>query len=370
MSYPPVLLLPDHLRRRLDCYLSDRLASLLGEAPLDAGVRDAIHSFAVDPGGKRIRPQMVLWTLQRCGGVIDEPGPAWDAACAWELFHAFLLAHDDIIDAADRRRGRPSLHRALAALDHDSTAFGTGLAIVAGDMLFAAATRLWHEAEADCPAGEARRQFAELLGKVAMLTGAGQAADIAQALVPLDEVDVDAVLAGYHAKTAAYTFEGPMLAGALLAGVTGPTLGRLSTFATRLGQAYQVHNDLLDLRGPPTIGGDLVQGKRTIALLRGRGLTDDAAGFDADLAAATQEEADADARLAAAARLGVRLHDDGGIEAAEQCVETLLAEARDAIVVEVPDDLTRGVLGLLAHLEETYFSLERAAQSHRDEARP
>ena len=74
----------------------------------------------------------------------------------------------------------------------------------------------------------------------------------------------------YHWKTAAYTFEGPMLSGALLAGLGEPAGGPCPPSPCALGQAYQLQNDLVDLGGAAHEGCDLVQGKRTVTLLRAR----------------------------------------------------------------------------------------------------
>ena len=290
------------------------------------------------------------------------PRPPLDAACGWELFHAFLLVHDDIIDAADTRRDRPSLHRELARLDGDSTVFGANLGIVAGDLLFAAAMRLWHGCDdaPDLPLALYRRLLG-VFSRVALETGIGQAADITQAHAPIAEIAERRVLAGYHAKTAAYTFEGPMLTGAILAGAGDGVVDRLRAFSTALGRAYQVQNDLIDLAAPATIGGDLAQQKRTLTLVRGRALCSDAQrpDFDADCRAAGDDSGGAatiDARLAAAERLRRRLFDVGAVDATRGLVGDLLADARRAATAnDLPPPLANGLAALLKTLELGYF---------------
>jgi geranylgeranyl pyrophosphate synthase len=79
-----------------------------------------------------------------------------------------------------------------------------------------------------------------------------------------------AVLTEYHWKTAAYTFEGPMVSGAILAGADAGARDVIGGFARAIGQAYQLQNDLLDLAEPAHDGCDLVQGKRTVTLMRAR----------------------------------------------------------------------------------------------------
>ena len=364
-------------RRRLETHLSRRLGELLVDTRRELDEFDALNVESekgslgaiaravqrfVESGGKRLRPQLCLWTCQLCGG--DAVATvALDAACGWELFHAFLLVHDDIIDAADTRRDRPSLHRELAGLDGDSAIFGANLGIVAGDLLFAAAMRLWHGCDDDCDLSLATyRRLLTVFGRVALETGIGQAADITQAHLPLADVAEKRVLAGYHAKTAAYTFEGPMLTGAILAGADEATLDRLKAYSTALGRAYQVQNDLIDLAGPATIGGDLAQQKRTLTLVRGRDLcpASERPTFDADCRAAADGPA-AD-RLAAAERLRRRLFDLGAVDATGRLVGDLLATARAAATAsDVPPPLSSGLASLLDNLESAYFRTPAAA---------
>ena len=354
---PAVKLLSDDHLLRLERHLADRLPRALGGSEdgtlAEFGpIARAVVDHVLRGGGKRVRPQLCCWTCGLFGGDATSEA-ALDVACGWELFHAFLLVHDDIIDASARRRGRPSLHRALAALDGDSAIFGTNLGIVAGDLLFAAAMRLWHgideEADDDLPP-ETRRRLLRLTGRVAVETGAGQAADVTFAHTPVDRADERAVLAGYHAKTAAYTFEGPMLCGAILAGAADADRGRIRRFATALGRAYQLQNDLIDLAAPAVLGGDLEQGKRTVTLLRGWHASDDG-GRRAMRADLREIEAASPDRLAAAERLRCRLHDVGAVDSTRRLVADLLADAESAAVGLAP-----GVRGLLETLRASYFA--------------
>ena len=374
----PVKLLAPQQLQRLTSHLARRLEATLADGGLqDATGKSVAAAIAryVDAGGKRIRPQLCWWTFDQCRGDGDAApeSAVLDAACAWEIFHAFLLIHDDIIDASDTRRGRPSLHRELAGLDHDSPVFGTNLGIVAGDLLFAASMRLWNDvARSLAPEAMARQTAAfDVFSRVALETGAGQAADITQAHAPLPDVTEDQVLAGYAAKTAAYTFEGPMLTGAILAGIGDDTRGRLSRFATALGQAYQLQNDLIDLAAPVAEGSDVTQGKRTLTLVRGRDLCGRAGGADAftddvrDVATLAGSD-----RLAAATRLRQRLFDSGAVESTRQCICDLLDTARAQCDGDgLPGTLRVGLNGILDALEASYFSdvecpSPQAASSH------
>jgi geranylgeranyl diphosphate synthase type II len=116
---------PEELRELVEQYLEGiELEPDLGD------LRDVLR-YALEPGGKRIRPVLCLAVAEAAGADV---GSALPAAAALELVHAFSLVHDDLpaLDDDDERRGRPSLH----------VAFGEGVALLAGDALLAEAVRL------------------------------------------------------------------------------------------------------------------------------------------------------------------------------------------------------------------------------------
>lgn len=354
------------VHRLQDC-LVRQVGQVLGES--EVGPSDVVRRPMVElmrqfvlEGGKRIRPQLCLWSYMHARGIDDDDPPAiaMDVACAWELFHAFLLCHDDIIDGADRRRGRPTLHHRLASLDGGSVIFGANLGIVAGDLLFVGSMRLLHEMDlesADPPlSAKAYQRLLKLFSRVACETGFGQAIDIVQSHVPLGEVDEAVILKGYDWKTAAYTFEGPMLSGVILAGLGDDAQQAVSRFAMAIGQAYQLHNDLLDLRTEAHEGCDLVQGKRTPTLLRAR-LSVPESGrreFDDRVEQIRQSGRDA-VRMAEALRLD--LIQSGAMHATQQAIEQLLATAADAATDRaLPPRLGSAMSGLLAGMAAQYFA--------------
>lgn len=343
------------------CELLERSFQPGGLSGLNQVIRDYVQR-----GGKRIRPQLCVWTnlavraplLERDIRVLDRefpirlPAPLLDLACGWELFHAFLLAHDDIIDNADRRRDQASLHRQLAALDGDSERFGTNLGIVAGDLLFSAAMRVFHEL--DLP-GDVYRSELRLFGRIACLTGFGQAIDICQSHAPLGDVSEELLLREYHWKTAAYTFEGPMLSGAILAGVEASAHEPISRFALALGQAYQLHNDLLDLRQPAHDGCDLVQGKRTITLLRARATLPESRRRDFDRRLQELQQGNGHAAVLAE-DLRSEIHTTGAAEETQSLIDGFLGNAAHAAESHhLPRALRPALIELLESLKERYF---------------
>ena len=349
-----------------------------GVSPL----RDAIAAYVLH-GGKRLRPQLCLWTWRWAVGGgrwvaggedrpaagrsasslptahCPPPSALLDLACGWELFHAFLLVHDDIIDGADRRRDRPSLHRHLQSLDSDSARFGMNLGIVAGDLLFSAAMRLWHEV--DLPDAQYRPAL-RLFSRIASTTGFGQAIDIVQGHVPIGEVRETTLLREYHWKTAAYTFEGPMLTAAVLAGLGEGACAAIGRYALALGQAYQLQNDLADLLAPSHEGCDLVQGKRTVTLVRAR----------AAMSGADRKMLDGrlDALGIASGREGVWLAESlrrdlltaGAAGRTQALIDDFLKTAETAAADgELPEGLSTGLSGLLAALRQGYFAVTSEA---------
>jgi geranylgeranyl diphosphate synthase type I len=339
--------------QKIESHLSRLLARIFAADGL-APVNELIRSYVLS-GGKRIRPQLCVWTCQQSAGNRLLPASLLDLACGWELFHAFLLAHDDIIDNADTRRDQPSLHRQLAALDGNTKQFGVNLGIVAGDLMFSAAMQLWHDL--DLPADVYRAEL-KLFSRIASLTGFGQAIDICQSHGGWDAVDEQVLLREYHWKTAAYTFEGPMLSAAILAGVSDEAQAAISRFALALGQAYQLQNDLLDLSRPAHDGGDLVQGKRTVTLIRARAaLPDDRrARFDQRLAELRHANGGA---VALAESLRAELRESGAVEQTQVLIDEFLTTseraARDAAL---PPSLATAMTALLESLRAQYFSHE------------
>jgi geranylgeranyl diphosphate synthase type I len=352
-----VKLLDDRDQHQLESQIISRLHRVLGTHEATA-FQQAVIRYVLS-GGKRLRPQLCVWTClhaMNCDAIEQLDAASSDAlldlAAGWELFHAFLLVHDDIIDDSASRRGRPSMHHELAHLDGGSLQFGINLAIVAGDLLFGAAMRLWHEL--DCPPEVFRREL-KLFSRVACTTGLGQALDIFQSHQAQDEVDQEALLREYQWKTAAYTFEGPMLSAAILAGLDDNAQAAVSRYAIALGQAYQIHNDLLDLDRPTERGCDLIQGKRTIALLRGRRLMSPAhrAVFDARLQEAQKNDRHA-IELAEALRLELR--STGAIEETHKLIGDLLRAAMEAAADRaLPPALGEPMLRLIHSLASRYF---------------
>jgi geranylgeranyl diphosphate synthase type I len=338
----------DQLRieQHLGCS-AGRLLHAEGVAHLEPLV-NCIRSYVLR-GGKRIRPQLCLWSFASIAGA-PITDCLLDVACAWEIFHAFLLVHDDVIDVADTRRQIPSLHRQLQSLDHDSPQFGQNMAIVAGDLLFGASIRLLAEMNID-PVQQI--QLIRLFSRIACTTGLGQAIDLFQSQMPLAGVSEEVLLREYDWKTAAYTFEGPLLSGAIMAGADIETQAILSRFARAIGQAYQLHNDLADLSQPAHEGCDVVQGKRTISLMRARAnmSVEHRRQFDERLNAIPSANGQA---IQLAEQLRLDLCNSGAVSQTQCIIKRLLNDARNS--AGGGGGLSKSLASLVDSLQNNYFT--------------
>lgn len=246
----------DDLAARLRALAADVDAALLAiPLPTEPEELYAPVRYVLAGGGKRVRPALTLLTAEAFGGVAARAA-AVPLALAVEVFHAFTLVHDDIMDRADTRRGRPTVH-----LRWDEPT-----AILAGDLMMGLAYRLVDEAP--LPDADARRARAAFHAMVARLCE-GQALDLAFARRA--DVHVPDYLSMIDGKTGALLGLALTL-GALAGGAPDTAVARLDAAGRDLGRAFQIQDDLLDLTADPDtfgkpVGGDLVEGKKTFLLL-------------------------------------------------------------------------------------------------------
>lgn len=210
------------LTSRIEAAMSSAIgAAQRGSAPPKLA---SALDYAVNPGGARIRPTICLSVAMACGD--ERPRMSDAAATAIELIHCASLVHDDLpaFDDADTRRGKPSVHRA----------HGEALAVLAGDSLIVMAFESIARAAEAAPMRAAR-----LVAALAEATGAPRGLCAGQAWESEDRVDLDTY---HHAKTGAL-FTAATRMGAVAAGHAPGEWGELGT---RIGEAYQVADDLRD----------------------------------------------------------------------------------------------------------------------------
>ncbi len=285
----------------------------------DAAVRicDAAAELSLR-GGKRLRPYLMELAYAGLGG--SEPGRLLRAACSIELMQTFLLIHDDVMDRADTRRGKPTVHVLLADGDPHR---GEALAILAGDA--AAAWGALAIREAGFGVADTARAGA-IYQQIVADECYGQALDVdLETRADFGEAELLAVL---HYKTTRYTVEGPLHLGAVLAGADDAILSRLSAVARPLGAAFQLRDDVLGLFGDESqtgksVGGDVTEGKRTLLV------------HDTYALASAAEAAEVRAALgdpgADVARVQAIVRGCGALERANARMATWLEEARVAL---------------------------------------
>ncbi len=236
---------------------------------------EAIRYCLLAPG-KRLRPTLVLWAAEACGCSVEAAMPA---ACAVEMIHTYSLVHDDLpaMDDDDLRRGRPTCHKV----------YGEANAILVGDALqalaFATIARGVKPAEAAvaCVAVLAEAAgAAELVGGQADDLGAGgwglgtweaEASEFSR--TPLQENTLAALEAIHRRKTGAM-FVVSLRLGAIVAAAPPAVQAALETYGRKLGLAFQIADDLLDVEGREDdlgkrVGKDSGHGKLTFPGLLG-----------------------------------------------------------------------------------------------------
>lgn len=258
----------DDIRAAVDATLSGYLDTLDRTAPHPrlAPLLATLRRF-VEAGGKRIRPLLCVVGWHAAGGT-GARSAVLHLAASLELLHASVLIHDDIIDASATRRGVPTAHRSLASQRTDrgpraALRFGSNSALLLGDLTFVWSDQLLREAGLSQAERDAVLPVVDATRRDVLL---GQYLDLLSTGTPSD--DMDAALAITRYKTAHYTVERPLQAGAALAGAGGRLLSACSDFGIPLGEAFQLRDDLLGVFGDPSHTGkpvldDLREGKHT-----------------------------------------------------------------------------------------------------------
>lgn len=211
--------------------------------------------YVLSGGGKHLRPVLLITSARMYGVAVEDALPM---ALSIELSHNWALVHDDIMDAADTRRGRPTVHRK----------WDVNTALLCGDVLMGLAYGQLQRAEP----GKLPALMEVLTGMVRLLCE-GQALDMA--FESRSDVTTPEYLDMIDLKTGALT-GAAMEMGAILGGTTPQARAAIRSSGIALGRAFQIMDDLLDLvardaRWGKVIGGDLVEGKKTLLLLEALG---------------------------------------------------------------------------------------------------
>ncbi len=291
-------------------------------------------------GGKRLRPVLLLLAARIFGGDEEDVLPA---ALSVEVFHNFTLVHDDIMDSANERRGRPSVH----AKWDESTA------ILCGDYLlglsYALLARARPRAGAPCWRTDRLAAVIGYFQDMLALLCEGQTLD--KVFERRTDVSVEEYLTMVDRKTGAL-LQTSLEVGGMLGGADEAQLAHLRTIGRHAGRAFQIRDDLLDLvaedvRWGKKKGGDLIEGKRTWILLRAieRAHGADRRWFERIVEASGLPADEVEEALARMRRAGV-------IGEAEEAVRRHTEEALKA-VRRLPDVSSSATLrGLLHRMQE------------------
>ena len=242
----------------VDRTLDDYLPGDKNEPPV---IFQAVR-YSLLAGGKRIRPILCMAAAEAVAGDAEAVLPA---ACALEMIHTYSLIHDDLpaMDNDDYRRGKPTSHKV----------FGEDIAILAGDALLTEAFRLLTNREGmpGMPPDrllDVAREIAEAAGYRGMV--GGQVQDIR---AEGEAVGLETLYAIHRRKTGAL-LRVSIRAGAILAGAGEEALAGLSDYGGKIGLAFQIADDILNVEGDPLLlgkgtGSDAARGKVTFPALMG-----------------------------------------------------------------------------------------------------
>lgn len=223
-------------------------------------------SYTLESGGKRIRPQLLL---SACSAFGTDPQKAIDAATGLEIFHNFTLLHDDVMDNADLRRGRLTVHKRW----NDNTA------ILSGDAMLTMAYIYMCKTE-----GTVVREVLDVFNRTAMEVYEGQQYDMD--FERRNDVTVAEYMEMIRLKTSVLLGCACRI-GAIIGGASQEDAEAFYKYGENLGLAFQLRDDWLDTYGDPLvfgkqIGGDIINAKKTWLLINA--LNEDRSELEAILA--------------------------------------------------------------------------------------
>ena len=238
--------------------IDQRLHELITSTNMPENLKKAM-AYSVDAGGKRIRPLLVLATLEDIGSRSED---ALTVACAVEMIHTYSLIHDDLpcMDDDDFRRGKPTNHKV----------FGEAVAVLAGDALQALAFRSLTELDSTPP--EKTVAIMKLLGSASGAEGmvGGQILDMEGEEKQLSLEELETVHLNKTGALLSFCIE----AGAILGDLDEEGSDRLRSYAKNIGLAFQIKDDILDITSTTeqlgkTAGSDTTSQKSTYPSLLG-----------------------------------------------------------------------------------------------------
>ncbi len=289
--------------------------------------------YTLSAGGKRLRPALAVIASDLFGGKREEVLPA---ALALEVFHNFTLLHDDVMDKAPVRRGRPTVH----------IRWNENTAILSGDQMLIEAYKLLSQLRVDI-----QPQVLRLFNKMATEICEGQQYDVD--FETRDDITINDYLMMIRLKTSVL-LANALQTGALIAGADETAQQALYEYGINIGLAFQLQDDILDVYGNPetfgkAVGGDILADKKTYMLLTAYALADNRQG--AELKAIL-----ADNSMKPQAKIAAVTHIYNVLGVREKCEEVMRAYTTKALAelekLNLPDDKLQTLTALAEHLLE------------------
>jgi len=236
--------LKDYLRTRR-AMINDALVGILNHSGHTGRIRQAME-YSLMAGGKRLRPILCMAACESVGGRVSQ---VMNAACALEMIHTYSLIHDDLpaMDNDELRRGQPTCHMK----------FDEATAILAGDALLTLAFEVSAKFPNDSPALPVKRlqvirSIAHAAGFQGMIEGQMQDMASEGARLTLDALET------LHALKTGALIEASVYVGSCLGEADSHQIKQLCKYARRIGLAFQVVDDILNIEGNPAILGKAV----------------------------------------------------------------------------------------------------------------
>lgn len=263
-------------KKRLDVFLREYFREKIKEAkasdPLAKEAVEMIADFTMS-SGKRIRPAFIYYAYLASGG--KDSDKIVKASMSMELTHSFLLIHDDIIDKDEKRHGIATIHESYKKIARslsrgkEAEHFGNSMAMLSGDMAAAMANQII---------------FTSSFSSEIIICALNKLQEIVYTIVPGEMLDVvlefrgrateKEILRMYEGKTSSYSFEGPLHLGTILSGSKDQKILKVySRYATPLGKAFQIRDDILGVFGDERklgkpVGSDITEGKQTLLVIK------------------------------------------------------------------------------------------------------
>ena len=238
--------LPNQLSQRINQYIKE-----LAFSRKPQGLYNPIE-YVLSPGGKRIRPVLMLMAYYLCR---DDVEAIFDPATAIEVYHNYTLLHDDLMDRADMRRGKATVHKV----------WNDNAAILSGDAMLVLAYQYMARVKTDC-----LKPVMDLFSQTALEICEGQQLDME--FETRHDVTEEEYIEMIRLKTSVL-LAASLKIGALLGGASSADANALYDFGMHMGVAFQLKDDWLDVYGDPAvfgkkIGGDILCNKKTYMLIQ------------------------------------------------------------------------------------------------------